>query len=363
MALTLTVSLADQQFAKTKTIGILNVSLGLSRALCRHLALSRLTLLANASLPQIGEPGSARVQRSDFGGIEGFGRFWWDQFAAYHAAGKTGNDWLFLPKGYASFLRRPPLKLVTYVHDCMQEHYRLHHPNAYPRFEGTYFRACLKATVKQSRVILVNSKFTAAELQRFAQTCGVMPPPIVPVGVGFERPPVSVPASRTRIVVLASRWPHKLTGLAIDYTSRWQQQSNYTGSVDWVGELGEGISLSKLKNWQLHGRLNSSEYTRLQSEATAVLYFSEYEGFGMPPVEAVLTGACPVYSSIPATEEVMQGSGCSFRNESFESFAAALDKALKMPERQIQEWAEQLLVRYTWEKVAEKAVAAIQAAS
>jgi len=120
MALTLTVSLADQQFARTKTIGVLNVSLGLCRALSRLPAVSRLTLLANPSLPQIGDPNSPGLQRLEFTGVERFRRLWWDQFGVYRAARRVGNEWLLLPKGFASFLRRCPVKLATYVHDGMQ---------------------------------------------------------------------------------------------------------------------------------------------------------------------------------------------------------------------------------------------------
>jgi glycosyltransferase involved in cell wall biosynthesis len=93
--------------------------------------------------------------------------------------------------------------------------------------------------------------------------------------------------------------------------------------------------------------------------ARAVLYFSEYEGFGRPPVEAVLSGAAPVFSSIPASGEVMGDCGCSFDNSNYESFAVALRRALSTPPEQLQSWANHLLARHNWAAVADKILSAL----
>src|SRR5271169_6432400 len=93
--------------------------------------------------------------------------------------------------------------------------------------------------------------------------------------------------------------------------------------------------------------------------ARVVVFFSEYEGFGRPPVEAVLAGACPVYSDIPATREVMSGRGCPFDNADYPSFAAALRQALAAPPAQLRVWAEELLALHNWDAVASRVVAAL----
>ena len=63
----------------------------------------------------------------------------------------------------------------------------------------------------------------------------------------------------------------------------------------------------------------------------------------MPPVEAALAGACPVYSDIPVTREVMAGAGCSFLNDSYDSFADAMKKARTATPKEISDWADQLV--------------------
>jgi glycosyltransferase involved in cell wall biosynthesis len=83
----------------------------------------------------------------------------------------------------------------------------------------------------------------------------------------------------------------------------------------------------------------------------------------MPPVEAAMAGACPVFSDLSSTREVMQDAGCRFANNDYETFAAAVDRALETPAQQINKWAEQLLAKYNWKTVAEKMIRMLESHS
>jgi hypothetical protein len=140
--LSITYSLADQSFARAKSIGILNVSVGLLQALAGRPECERMTALSNHSLlERFTPPAGMTVEQYNLADDRGPGRVWWDQFGAYSVARRTGNEWLFLPKGFASFSRRCPVRLATLVHDAMQDHYDRHYPHAVPRYEAAYFRA------------------------------------------------------------------------------------------------------------------------------------------------------------------------------------------------------------------------------
>lgn len=360
--LTLTVSLADQRFEQTKSLGIFNFSLGLSRALAQNSKVGRLTLLTNSSLPLTREPDSERMVLAGCapGNAGKFWRLWWDQFGVYQAARRSGNQWLLLPKGYASFLRDCPVKLITYIHDTMHEYYRRHYPDGYPRFENFYFTRGFRAAISRSQIILTNTQFTAGEIQRAAEYYGLKTPRIEVAGVGFERPRQTIMAGRSRILVLASPWPHKRTALAVQYLARWQEERKFSGPIDWVGQLPAEVTLPQTANWHLHARVGQNDLNRFLAEARVSVYFSSHEGFGMPPVEATLAGACPVYSDIPATREVMQGKGFCFSNEDYKSFMAAVDEGLRVPQRQVENWADQLLIRYNWQDVAERIVSILK---
>jgi glycosyltransferase involved in cell wall biosynthesis len=172
------------------------------------------------------------------------------------------------------------------------------------------------------------------------------------MGIGFVRSRVRF-QKENRLMVLASPFPHKRTAMAVEYMSQWQQATGYVGGVHWVGSLPSGISLRPFSNWKHDLRPAESEYRELIGRSKVLVFTSEYEGFGMPPVEAVLAGACPVYSSIPATQEVMGRTGCPFLNESYESFAAAMNQAFRVSDNALNEWADQLLARHNWDKVVE----------
>ena len=90
--------------------------------------------------------------------------------------------------------------------------------------------------------------------------------------------------------------------------------------------------------------------------ARVVVYVSEQEGFGMPPVEAVLEGTCPVYSDLPPICEVMGDAGCPFSNESESSFVAAMENALQVSPESIRAWSTALMARHNWPAVTRRIV-------
>lgn len=359
--LNLTVSLADQLFAQTKSVGIFNLSLGLVEQLARRPGLSRLTVLANRTLAER-LPTTLDVRWHDAPTRGRLGRIWWDQCGVYSAAAATGNEWLFLPKGFSSFARRCPVRLAACVADTIHDFYRTQHPQSVNALEQWYFVRSFWGTVRHARVILTISDFTSAEVARLARARGVVAPPIHTIGIGFTRPVASAVPKENRLCVLASPFPHKRTGLAAEWLARWQRESGFAGEVDWVGGLPAGLVLPDFPNWKRHGRLPEEDYRRLLARAKALVFFTEYEGFGMPPVEAALAGACPVFSAIPATREVMGECGFSFENSDYESFRVAMNSALGVPREQVAAWAEQLLARHNWDLVLDRFVAGLQKA-
>lgn len=361
--LSLTVSLADQDFARTKSLGIFNLSLGLTRWFAKGGRFSRLTVLTNPTLASsFAWPDGVKCETHKLALRGRLARLWWDQWGVYSAARRTGNDWLLLPKGFASFLRPPPLKLAVYVHDAMHDFYRRVHPGTVPALEQTYFRRALRASLQHACVVFTNTEFTAQEVRRLAAQAGLPPPRVEVAGIGFERPaPVPV-TERRGIVVLASPFPHKCTALAAEWLARWHRESGLADKVNWVGGLPAGLTLPKYPNWHRHERLPETDYRHLLAAARVLVFFSEYEGFGMPPVEAALAGACPVFSAIPAACEVMGDAGCAFANDDFESFRAALNSAFQVSREQIASWAETLLARHDWARVGERVVAGLRAA-
>jgi glycosyltransferase involved in cell wall biosynthesis len=362
--ISLTYSLADQSFARTKSLGILNFSLQLLRALRQREEFSPLTVLANRSLlgelPG-GQPGELTLH--DYAATGSAGRIFWDQSAVYSAAKKSSRDWLFLPKGFAPFLRRRcPARLAVFAHDLMHAHYARNYPQAVSTFEQFYFRASLHASLRQAEIVFTQTEFVRQEIEGYARQNNLPVPRVVCCGRGFERPTQVTPrtaANRRDLLVLTSALPHKLTVRAVDFIMRWQQQNQFVGQINWVGSLPKNFSLAVRSGWQHHARLPENKFDELKRTAIASVYFSDYEGFGLPPVEAALAGLCPVYSSLPATREVMGERGCAFDNRDYESFAHALTRALTIGSEQSLRWGEELLARHDWNLVTARIAAAL----
>jgi glycosyltransferase involved in cell wall biosynthesis len=357
-------SLADQNFVRTKSLGILNLSLQLAEVLCARSEIPKLELFSNSSLREWhvrfrGRP----VHCFDKAFDTRLGRVLWDQQRVYGEARKRDLQWLLLPKGFASFCRRPPIKLAAYVHDVIGEWYRQHYPDTGSRSEAWYFRRSLLATLKHATVIFTNSNFTRTELVRFSERTGIRPPDIVVAGIGFDAVQNPRSGKRNRIVVLASPLRHKRTDLAVEYMAEWQRTADFTSEVQWVGRFPSTVCQPRHPGWEYHERMDERAYRSMLADSKILVYFSEYEGFGMPPVEAVLHGVCPVYSAVPATRETMDDAGAPFEITSFESFVAAMNKALRIEPQELASVAGSLRRRHNWSAVGDRIIGALDAHS
>ena len=354
-SLTLTYSLADQNFNQTKSVGIFNVSTQLLEHLAKDAHFARVSVFANSTLDvKLRLPPKTAIYNYDKAMRSGLGRFFWDQWGVYEAARNIGNQWLFLPKGFASFLKPPPSKLAVYIYDTIHDFYKINYPNVMPWLESEYFTRSLIETLKHSKIIFTDSDFAKYELNRLAHNLKLNPPLVITAGIGFERAKEMTPVKRNALLLLTSLWPHKLTERAVKFVELWQKQAHFSGDVELVGSLPSGLNLPRIAGWRHYKRLSETSYRQFLAEAKVLLFFSAYEGFGMPPVEAMIAGTCPVFSDLPVTREVMKDNGFSFSNDSYESFAQAMDKALNTSAAQIQLWSEQLLKRHNWDKVVEK---------
>jgi glycosyltransferase involved in cell wall biosynthesis len=79
------------------------------------------------------------------------------------------------------------------------------------------------------------------------------------------------------------------------------------------------------------GRVSDAELRTLYENAACLLFPSRYEGFGLPPVEAMACG-CPVLAAGGnAVEEICGDSALYFANEQKQSIIAAVERLLDEP--------------------------------
>lgn len=113
------------------------------------------------------------------------------------------------------------------------------------------------------------------------------------------------------------------------------------------------------------GFLPQEELAALTGRAVALVFPSRYEGFGLPPLEALSAGIPVIASDMPVTREVCGSFAAYFPPDSEDRIGELLLKTLAMPTdvrhrngEQGRAWAK----NFTWEKTARAIVPALRRA-
>jgi glycosyltransferase involved in cell wall biosynthesis len=110
------------------------------------------------------------------------------------------------------------------------------------------------------------------------------------------------------------------------------------------------------------GHVSRDELVRLYRTAAGLVFPSLYEGFGLPPVEAMACG-CPVASSSAASLPEVCGDGARlFDPTSLDDMVAAMEEILARPA----DWSAKGIARaarFTWDETARQHDAAYLAAA
>ena len=213
---------------------------------------------------------------------------------------------------------------AVYVHDVA---FRVHPEWFRPSFRWSYGRATVRAAAA-SPCLLVNSHFTADELTRYlgvsSHTITVISPG---VDAHFTRPPDdTIEELRRRrglprrfLLMVGSVDPRK----GLDVAAR----AAVTTSIPLVLAGGASSNFAKEELPQSTvwlGAVGETELPALYASATALLYPSRYEGFGLPPLEAMGCGTPVIASDIPPLRETVSGAALLVPTDDTEAWVAAV---------------------------------------
>jgi glycosyltransferase involved in cell wall biosynthesis len=113
------------------------------------------------------------------------------------------------------------------------------------------------------------------------------------------------------------------------------------------------------------GYIRDDELIGLLQRATAFAYPSIYEGFGLPPVEAMAAGAPALVADIPVTREVVADAGLRLPAKDVDAWADALLR-IATDQRERTDFIERGRTRaatFTWQRSAERILEALEAAA
>jgi glycosyltransferase involved in cell wall biosynthesis len=325
-------NLRDQNWETTKSLGVLNVSLRILEGLAGLPDIECIDVLANSSLAAR-LPNSPVARRAcRFHGLataapSGWSRLIWDHWSVVRQTNTLKPDWLLLPKGFAPLTRWPSTRVSAYVHDNVFGYYNRKNIRPFPIGQSTLFHRMLQRTAKMADSIVTNSQFTASEFRRDFVPRGRVARIGAPGSTGTTPKHHAVSDA---LLVPTSAWPHKLTAQAITWIGRWIEETGFKDAVHGYGSLPRDCPWPRRERWMHHGRIDDAGLAQLYGSNTTLIYFSDYEGYGLPPVEAAIARQRAIASDLPALRETMPAS-CLFDNRDYASFHQALSRARTSP--------------------------------
>jgi glycosyltransferase involved in cell wall biosynthesis len=232
------------------------------------------------------------------------------------------------------------------------------------------FRAVLAHAIKGSKHICVPTQYVADDIAFFypAQKNKIT---VTWEGVSELTNDGIAPPNYDYLLYVGSSYPHKRLDLLID---AWnvimekypQLHLVVAGETDvFMKRIGERVLAKNLKRVHFEGRVSDAKLRVLYEQAKALVFPSEFEGFGLPPVEALSLGTPVVSADSRPMPEVLGTKGVVyFKSGSvdgmIQAVIAVVDNSDSM-RNQAKIAAEFLKEKYTWKKASERTLEAYHA--
>lgn len=334
---------------------------------------SFVAFVGNGDIPPdftAGMPPNLKLSRSRFPTGRAPVRIAWEQMILPLAAARTKLDLLHCPVSVRPFIS--PCPVVITIHDLIF----LRYPKSYHPAKQIYLRAMSRWSARRATHIIAVSEATR---QDAIELLGVSPRRVTTIHNGVGEQFVPLPAEE----VERFRHKHGLSGRTILYLGTLEPRKNITlllnafkeiearpeyadvkliigGSKGWYYEeifaTAERLGLTGTDRLRFLGRVPDEELPLWYNVADVFAYPSLYEGFGLPPLEAMSCGTPVVVSNTSALPEVVGDAGVLLDPEDASGWAMALMDLLSNRAK-AQELAARGLrqaQKFTWQRAAEE---------
>ncbi len=282
----------------------------------------------------------------------------------------------FIQPNYISFESFFHIPTYTFIHDLSHIRYKEFHPK--DRVE--YFEMKLQRSVEKSAKIIAISEFTKREIVSLG-LCEPQKIEVIYNGVDESFTPTSKEAFeplakkygvgfRDYFLFVGTLEPRKnLKNLLIAYLEYVNRTKNPTplllaGGMGWRSEHFNDILQKALASGYVKrlGYVSDAELVRLYGGAKAFVFPSFYEGFGLPPLEAMACGTPVIASNASSIPEVVGEAGLLIDPNNPKSIEKALlrldeDEDLRL---RLQTLGLQRSKTFRWEKAAKKLLTLVQ---
>jgi glycosyltransferase involved in cell wall biosynthesis len=228
---------------------------------------------------------------------------WWYESGIGRMAARERADVLLMPANHAA--RRGPVPQVVVIHDVNF----LTAPGTYERAQTRYLTWSYRRAVRDADAVITVSQFSKSEISRHL---GVDPAAIDVVYSGLRPPldgvPAEAPLDQPYALWVGATEVSKNVGLLVD---AWSTRAPADLRLVIVGPPGRDHATLVARSAVLGGRVSirgavdESELERWYRHAAVFLFPSRTEGFGFPPLEAMLRGVPVVAANAGSLPEVL----------------------------------------------------------
>lgn len=238
---------------------------------------------------------------------------------------------------------------VVTIHDLICLRFPSQHVPQY-----LFFRFGLPRLLKKCRAVFTVSETTRQDVAR-AYGYPLERIFVVPNGVDASAflPDPAVRPKEPFLLMVGARYAHKNVDEVLDQSRLWS--SRFKLVVTSCGGAYKQRLLQKVADLGLGGRVEFSEYLsreqliKLYQGCSALVYPSKWEGFGIPPLEALACGSPVIASDIPVHREVLGDAAFFVKLGDTQSWASVFDgvqSAVDVAEKLNS--AKGVLQRFTW---------------
>ena len=238
-------------------------------------------------------------------------------------------------------LRSPSCPLVVTVHDLAV----LRHPETFNLWTRHYSRLCVSRVARAARLMIAVSQATKRDV---VELLGVPEAKIrvVPNGVAKTFTPDGPAVDGDYVLAVGTIEPRKNLERLAEATRMLGLELRVVGAPGWGHvELGSGV--------RRLGRVSDEELARLYRGANCLAYPSLYEGFGIPILEAMASGAPVATSRGGATEETAGGAAVLVDPLDQASIAAGIEEAAARRDELVRAGLERAR-EFRWDEVARR---------
>jgi glycosyltransferase involved in cell wall biosynthesis len=224
-----------------------------------------------------------------------------------------------------------PGRLVVTVHDVF---YANPPPGAEPRWDkALYLHLMLRGVRRRARAIICVSAFTRGELERLV---GPFPGELhtVPSGIEpfwFERPEGERPHPRPYLVYVGNLKPHKNLPRTLSAFAAVAERVPHDFLLVGPGDpepLRASLPAAVAGRVHFRGTLAGDLLKLTLAHASGLVLASLYEGFGLPPLEAMALGVPVLVSRAASLPEVCGDAALYCEPESTDDIARGLSTLL-----------------------------------